>query len=285
MAEWVGLLDSVLVGLQGGRGGFRRDPGVRGGDAAGVAALNDDAAPPLYAWKLHRLYGPARGDGAWWQTRVVVGADGGITGAVTWRDDRCQRCSSGAARSWLVDEAWQVLAPRLRSGETLVWWGRPDPAKHFGQSDLFLVPFSLLWGGFAIFWETTVLVRGAPLPFQIFGLAFVVVGLYFIAGRFLAKARRKRRTVYGLTRDRALVAVGPGSFSEVPLAQVPIEQSRSRDGRHLTVVFGRWAGGWLTGPSYANTGMEFFGRDTAQVGFYDVSDVGGLEAALHSLRG
>src|SRR5215207_6924099 len=133
--------------------------------------------------------------------------------------------------------------------------------------------------------RTTVLVRGAPLPFQIFGLAFVVVGLYFIAGRFLAKARRKRRTVYGLTRDRALVAVGPGSFSEVPLAQVPIEQSRSRDGRHLTVVFGRWAGGWLTGPSYANTGMEFFGRDTAQVGFYDVSDVGGLEAALHSLRG
>lgn len=166
----------------------------------------------------------------------------------------------------------------------LVWVGRPDPAKHFGPSDVFLVPFSLLWGGFAIFWETTALAQGAPLPFALFGLFFVAVGLYFIGGRFIAKAIRKRQTFYGLTPDRALVAVGSASFSEAPLRQTPVEHRRSRDGRHLTVTFGRTADGRFAGPSYANTGMEFFGRGSAPVGLYDVLDVSGLATALRSQR-
>lgn len=172
------------------------------------------------------------------------------------------------------------LAPYLLPGETLLWTGRPDPAKHFSVSDVFLVPFSFLWGGFAIFWMSSALVQGAPLPFALFGLPFVVLGLYFIFGRFIYKSSRKRQTVYGLTQGRALVAVGPGSISEAPLQRTPVDRRRSRDGRHLTVTFGRSARGWSAGPSYANTGMEFFDRGNGPLGFYDVFDVAGLESAL-----
>lgn len=52
-------------------------------DAAGVAALVDGSSPPLYVWKLHRLHGPDRDEGGWKRTRVAVGADGAIAGAVT----------------------------------------------------------------------------------------------------------------------------------------------------------------------------------------------------------
>lgn len=183
-----------------------------------------------------------------------------------------------------MEDVRQQLAPYVLPEETLLWTGRPDPAKHFSASDVFMVPFSLLWGGFAIFWLISALVGGAPTPFALFGLPFVALGLYFIFGRFIYKANRKRQTVYGLTEGRALVGVGSGSLSEAPLQRTPVDQRRSRDGRHLTVTFGRSARGWFAGPSYANTGMDFFDRGNGQLGFYDVLDVPGLETALRGAR-
>lgn len=103
-----------------------------------------------------------------------------------------------------------------------------------------------------------------------------------MAGRFVVKARCKRRTAYGLTPDRAIVAMGPGSVRTAPVRAVPVERHRSRDGRHLTVTFGTGGRSWVSGPSYANTGMELFGRGGDPVGFHDVADVSGLE---HALRG
>lgn len=183
-----------------------------------------------------------------------------------------------------MEDVRRQLTPYLLPDEHLLWTGRPDPAKHFGASDVLLVPFSLLWGGFAIFWMVTALVGGAPVPFALFGLPFVAVGLYFIFGRFIYKANRKRQTVYGLTEGRALVAVGSGSLSEAPLLRTPVDQRRSRDGRHLTVTFGQSTRGWSAGPSCANTGMELFDRGNGPLGFYDVLDVAGLETALRGVR-
>jgi hypothetical protein len=183
-----------------------------------------------------------------------------------------------------VDDPRQRLSPYVRPDEQLLWCGQPDPAKKFTGIDVFMVPFSLLWGGFAIFWMAAAVGGGAPLPFALFGLPFVAVGLYFIFGRFVVKARRKRQTAYGLTERRALVAVGDGSLSESPVQHQPINQHRSRDGKHINVIFGRSATGWFSGPSYANTGMEFLGQGNLPLGFYDVADVAGLTEALRRIR-
>ena len=46
-----------------------------------------------------------------------------------------------------------AIQPELTSGESVLWAGQPNNRVIFHNEDLFLIPFSLLWGGFAIFWE------------------------------------------------------------------------------------------------------------------------------------
>ena len=106
-----------------------------------------------------------------------------------------------------------AVQPDLVSGETVLWAGRPSPRPVIHRDDLYLIPFSLLWGGFAIFWEGAVAglwghtsKAGTPWVFGIlWGVPFVVIGQYLIWGRVLYTARKKQRTFYAVTNRRVLV--------------------------------------------------------------------------------
>lgn len=103
---------------------------------------------------------------------------------------------------------------RLTDGELVLWVGQPNPNWLLSSKDLLLVPFSLMWGGFAIFWETGVLIGGAPFPFGLWGIPFVLIGQYFIWGRFVYKYLRRRQTRYVVTDRRAVVINDFFSHSE-----------------------------------------------------------------------
>jgi hypothetical protein len=59
-------------------------------------------------------------------------------------------------------DAEKIVSSELSTGEALVWSGHPRTGIRLSGPDLFLIPFSLVWCGFAMFWEKSVLRMGTP---------------------------------------------------------------------------------------------------------------------------
>ena len=137
-------------------------------------------------------------------------------------------------------ETDQVLRRELSPGERLLWSGTPLQGIRLRAADALMVPFSLLWGGFAFFWEWQVLHSKAPLFFALWGLPFVAIGIYIIAGRFFLDSYQRARTFYGLTDQRVLIVGGlmnreVQSLSLKNLAEVSLQERADRSG---SVLFG-----------------------------------------------
>jgi hypothetical protein len=127
------------------------------------------------------------------------------------------------------------------------------------SSDGFAIPFSLLWGRFAIFWEYNVLTSKAPVFFGIWGIPFVLIGLYLIVGRFFLEANQRAKTYYGLTNQRVIVVSGLFSHAVKSLqlrTMADLSLTEWRDGNG-TITFGAtdsaWQGrsGWPGASRYA----------------------------------
>lgn len=132
------------------------------------------------------------------------------------------------------------LRTHLDNDESLLWTGKPKQGIKLKGSDAFMIPFSLMWGGFAIFWESTVIFTDAPFFFKLWGIPFVLVGLYLIIGRFFFDAKRREKTVYGITENRIIIKSGVfkesiKSLNIKTLSDITLNEKSDKSG---TIVLG-----------------------------------------------
>lgn len=128
----------------------------------------------------------------------------------------------------------------LGRGEIVRWHGRPQQGVVLRSIDLIAIPVSLLWCGFAIFWEYTVVSQGSSSFMMLWGVPFVCVGLYFVFGRFLFDAFVRSKTRYALTDHRALILGGlsGNQLTEVDLRTISEIRYQNDGGSKGTISFG-----------------------------------------------
>ena len=159
----------------------------------------------------------------------------------------------------------------LNPGERIIWSGQPQQGVILRPSDALMIPFSLLWGGFAVFWEFTVISSGAPFFFMLWGIPFVFVGLYIVIGRFFFDSVQRSKTYYALTNERVIII--SGLFNEntktLDIKKLPeINISTKSDGKG-TITFGAsHPMAWM----YSGSGFPNMGRYNIAPSFELIDD-------------
>lgn len=142
---------------------------------------------------------------------------------------------------------YEEFQSELTPGESVIWAGQPSRKVIFHKEDVYLIPFSLLWGGFAIFWEASVLgfMGGSSTDHStrwfllLWGVPFVLVGQYIIWGRFIYAAWKKGNIQYAVTNKRVLVLDVPRRrLTAAFLEQIPIMDKTLRLDGIGTLRFG-----------------------------------------------
>lgn len=158
----------------------------------------------------------------------------------------------------MLNESHDALRRELSSGERLLWSGMPRQGIRLRAGDVLMIPFSLLWGGFAFFWEYSVLQQNAPVFFSLWGIPFVLAGIYIIIGRFFVDSYQRSRTLYGVTDHRVLIVSGvfsreTKSLSLKNLSEISLQERADGSGSILfgpsNPMYAMWAGASWPGVS------------------------------------
>jgi hypothetical protein len=157
-------------------------------------------------------------------------------------------------------DASMMISQELGRSERLLWAGRPSRGIRFQGTDIFSVPFSILWCGFAIFWEASVITKNAPFFFRLWGVPFVLIGLYFVFGRFIVDAKRRERTFYGVTNERIIIisTLFRRSINTRNLRTLTDVSMTERNDKNGTITFGATPAfySWFGNTSWPGMGQQ-----------------------------
>ena len=119
-----------------------------------------------------------------------------------------------------------------------------------------MIPFSILWCGFAVFWFVSALASGAPITFCLFGLPFVAVGLYLVFGRFIHTSYMRKRTAYVITNKKIIRRRG-SKLDMLHLNNLPSMTLTVNKNGNGTIRFGQEYSYYRSGHRYANASSLF----------------------------
>ena len=137
---------------------------------------------------------------------------------------------------------------------------------------------AILWCGFAIFWFVTALIN-APLPFTLFGVPFVCMGLYMTVGRFFHAAWLRENTAYVITTGKIIRRRG-NKIDMLDAKTMPAIHVTARTDGTGTIQFGQ--------PTYYHRRGYGYNGWSPNGGIFtleNIPDVARVQHILHSIAG
>ena len=152
-----------------------------------------------------------------------------------------------------------------------------------------------MWGGFAIFWEGGVTGffgfdhgTHAPSFFMLWGIPFVLIGQYFIWGRFFYAAWKKRHILYAVTNRRVFVLALPPQSKIISsfVESIPVIDKDVRPDGIGTLKFGQAISSNLgqLGGSRNNLSMDGLYLNSGIPVFVDIDDAANVYGVVADLR-
>lgn len=153
-----------------------------------------------------------------------------------------------------------MLAP----GEYILWHGKPAvKGGLLNRSDFFMIPFSIVWAGFAVF-SFAGIITGNRRPIEmLFCGLFLLAAFYITIGRFIIAAIRLHNTEYAITSRQVLICTNRG-VEALSRATLPAPRLELRKNGRGTIWFGQRA-------QYAANGRVVSAADA--VGLRNIADV------------
>lgn len=133
-------------------------------------------------------------------------------------------------------DEFEFVNQYLMGDEFILWKGKPEKGNLLSKNDVFFIPFSIFWCGFAIFWIIGAASTGTPF-FWMFGIPFVFVGLYMVFGRFIHIAYTRNHTYYVITNKKIIRKIG-GKIDILDGQNLPSMNVDIRNGGNGNINFG-----------------------------------------------
>jgi hypothetical protein len=145
----------------------------------------------------------------------------------------------------------QIIKSEISSSEQLLWVGRPRQGIFFRPTDVWAIPFSLLYLGFLVFVSLNLWSDNSDMFSILLGVILLFFGLYLVIGRFFDNYLTRKKTYYGITNERIVIVSGIFSqqtkFIDLEgLNEITFEETSNGLG---TITFGREEiveSGWLS---------------------------------------
>jgi len=155
----------------------------------------------------------------------------------------------------MSESSHPIFQQFLNPGEKIIWSGKPRQGFLFQRSDVFFIPFSILWTILAVWWELETVLSDIPFQDKIWSIVMLSAAAYILLLRFLVDAVSRDLTFYALTNQRVLIHTGllKTTLTSLPLTGMnEINLDLDKNGRG-NIVFGplepnAWmhtGGGWI----------------------------------------
>ncbi|MBR2024982.1 MAG: DUF308 domain-containing protein [Clostridia bacterium] len=98
----------------------------------------------------------------------------------------------------------------LDVNEDILWCDKPFKKITFSSGDVFTTLFGVVWLSFSLFWVASAFfatkgAAGFAKVFPLFGIPFVLIGLYLLFFRHIVSYIRRKNMIYTLTSKRVMI--------------------------------------------------------------------------------